>query len=52
MCQNKQIMSRDAHMAATVAPLVFAIELQRHKNTNTKKLFPFSVLCLRKEKQQ
>ena len=48
MCQNKQRMSRDAHMPATVAPLVFATQLLRHENTNTKKLFPCFCFWFRK----
>ena len=33
-------MSRDAHMAATVAPLVFCYLFTKIKNRNTKNLFP------------
>ena len=41
MFSYKQIMPRGAHVAATVAPLVFVTCERRCKNSDTKKLFPF-----------
>ena len=41
MCSYKQTMPRGAHVAATVAPLVFCYLCTKIKNRNTKKLYPF-----------
>ena len=41
MCSYNQTMPHGAHVAATVAPLVFCYLRTKIKNRNTKKFFPF-----------